>query len=172
MTAAFSVVRQKTPYTCGPAVLVCAGRLFGFEFDEAVIADETGSLPLVGTSNDVLQQWAEAHLPVRSVGSSTYQGGLAIWNICNAISGVGHYVLVLGERDGLVRYYDPYWAKVLEFARSEIEFRSGDGRYVEWALNFDTAEDFYDAQLEADLEFQPEWALVSLKRWLAGHSPA
>lgn len=163
------VPRQQEAWTCGPSTLTTVGRILGYNFLELEIADILDAKPLIGTSNEKLAEWARANLPVKSVGEHTYENGLAIWNIKNAISSVGHYVVVLGIKNNIVRYYDPYWARVLEFKRDNIVFSSGDGQYIEWSINFDTPYDCYDLHLKPEQEFNPEWALRSLQKWLANN---
>lgn len=168
--AAWRLPVQATPYSCGPACLVGVGRLLGVSLDEAALMAEADCRPEVGTDNAVLAALAAKYLPVLSVGARTYVDGLAIWNIRNPLSGVGHFVIVLGERGGRVRYYDPYWAGVFELAREAIEFVSGDGQWVQWSINFDSARDWYDAEIVAEGDFNEAWALRSLRRWRARHA--
>lgn len=164
------VPRQAEPYYCGPASLVTVGRLLGIALDEHALARELDAQPQVGTANAVLAAVAAQYLPVASAGPDTYAGGLAIWNVQNALSGVGHFVVVLGERGGRVRYYDPFWARVLEFRVEAVAFLSGDGAHVRWALNFETSSDWFEVKLQPEQAFDPEWALRSLGRWLDRHT--
>lgn len=160
------VPRQQEAWTCGPCALTVVGRILGYEFSEMDIAHELDTKPLIGTSNEKLAAWAEKNLPVSSIGERSYSSGLAIWNIRNAISQVGHYVVVLGVRNERVRYYDPNWARVLEFDLDDVHFCSGDNLYVEWSINIDAPGDYYHLHLKPEQEFNPEWALRSLQRWL------
>lgn len=166
------VPRQIYPYSCGPACLVTVGRLIGREFSECDICDQTGAMPTIGTTNAALQSWAEENLPVASCGSNTYRDGLAIWNIRNVLSGVGHYVVVLGRRStpgfyDKIRYYDPYWARTFELGLDEIEFKSGDGQNVRWSINFEMDADLFNARLIPDADFHRDWAITSLEKWLS-----
>ena len=161
------VPRQSEAWSCGPASVVTAGRLLGLELAEQQLIVELESKPITGTSNSVIAAWCKSNLPVKSVGERTYVGGLAIWNIKNAISGNGHFVVVLGERGSVIRYYDPYWSRVLQLKKELIDFRSGDNKLHEWSINFETIENFYDAILIPDMEFNDVWALNSLRSWLS-----
>lgn len=174
-THAFYMPRQTTPYTCGAACLAAVARLLGHSFSESEIAKACNARPGVGIENDAMREWALRNLPGAGETEGTYP---SIWNIRNPISGVGHYVVVLGNRAGRVRYYDPLYCRVLEFPLATIDWQSGCGRYKQWRLDFSVVEDYFDASFIGEQhgntpsgEPIAEIALGSLKRYLDNNSP-
>lgn len=162
--------KQKKPYTCGPACIVNIGKLFNQSFSEELLAEELEAKPLIGTSNEKILNFCIANLPVSSYGEHTYRSGLAIWNIKNAISENGHFVVVLGIKDNIVRYYDPYWSAILQFPLDKIIFSSGDEKFLNWSINFQSDQCFYDYKFGFDYEFNSEWAMNSLRSWIKNNS--
>jgi hypothetical protein len=145
---------------------------------EDVFANLCGAKPNVGIENPTLHEIAEKFLPVRSCGSDVWRGGLAIFNIREPLSSIGHYVVVLGMRGGKVRYYCPFHATVLEMYLTEIDWRSGDGKYVNWSLNFEAQQDFYETAITSEAgmgvaagEPNPEYLLDMARLFLARHQP-
>lgn len=160
--------RQTTPYTCGAACLAAVARLLGMKFEEAQIAEACNAAPDIGIDNNVLAAWAAQHLPVVE-----HHTSLSIWNIRNPISKIGHYVLVIGERDGRVRYDDPLFCRVFEYGLNEIDWQSGCGKHKRWRINFDTRQSYYDSIMLAESHGSlpigdpfPEFMLRSLSRYL------
>lgn len=172
--------RQTTPYTCGAACLAAVARLVGKPMREMDIADTLQAKPVVGIDNGLLGQFAVDHLDAIAFGEDVYDdhSKLAIWNILNPISGVGHYVVVIGVLDGVVTFYDPYYANTLHFYLNEIHWKSGDGAYKNWAAVFPyrvDSECFHgvgesDATLGvAEGEPVAAWCQRSISRWIARH---
>ncbi len=162
--------QQKKDYTCGPSCIVNVGKLLNMTFDEIAISILLNSQPKKGTSNELLAKFASIFLPVESYGENTYQNGLAIWNIQNAISGNGHFVVVLGIENDFVRYYDPYWNLVLNILKKDIIFKSGDLKYNNWSINFKTNKNFYFEPYQTIKEFHPLGQNSSVELWLAKNS--
>lgn len=150
MFQTFAFPRQKTRFTCGPAVLAAVANLLGKPVREEDIARALGSVDVTGTDHRDLARWAQENLPVASRGEGTYAGGLAIANIRNPDSGVGHFVLFLGERAGQIRYYCPLLGKTVAAHPDAIDWRNSDGTLHRWSVNFSIDLDF------SDLEVEPE----------------
>ncbi len=141
-------VRQRTNYNCGPAVFTTVARLMGNHLDEADIAAACEAMPKVGTDNPTMESWARDNLPVRSSGSDSYEGGLAIANIRRKQTGGGHFVLFLGERDGMVRYFCPLYGTVETEPKDQIDWSDMSGAYPRWTINLDSDADYWDTQME------------------------
>ena len=131
----FVACRQTTPFTCGPATCVAAGRLVGLDFNEADLARTLLTDPASGTRNDVLLQWALRNFDLRDDAPGPYAGGLAIANIRNPFSGRGHFVLMLDGANDTTRYYCPHIDAVVQLSRDAIDWRSGDGTLTGWCVN-------------------------------------
>ncbi len=144
--------RQTTPYTCGPACLVAVNRLVGTEvFYEHDIAEELGALPGIGVDHNDLTNWSIKHtLPVNSHGEHTYKGGVAIANIKNPVSHIGHFVIMLGVRNNIYRYYCPLFGEVFEKHGDDILWENMNGELKHWAVSFDSDVDYYDTHIEAE----------------------
>ncbi len=67
--------------------------------------------------------------------------GLAIANIRNPKSGVGHYVVLLGEKEGLISYYCPLHGKVIDVSRKNLIWTNSDGTIRNWVINLDNTSD-------------------------------
>lgn len=130
------ISRQTTNFTCGPAALLAAAELAGtpLKQSEVELAALLGSKAVSGTDNAPLMEFASKHLPVASAGASNWDGKLAIANILNPDSGLGHYVVLLSEQDGVITYYDPY-GKLVRARREDLRWRSGDGKHTGWSIN-------------------------------------
>lgn len=182
MTNAMMIVpRQTTDYTCGPTALAVVATLLTPPgkccADEKSIADAVGARPRLGADTAELVRWAQAYLPVTSHGEYTWRGGLSIWNIRNGLSAIGHYVVVLGSRGDIVRYYDPFYARTLEMPIHEIDWRAGIEDKKRWSINFGGKFGIYDfweqilvgAATEdghAEGGICPQWLLRSANAWL------
>lgn len=154
--------RQKYPFSCGPACLAAAGQILGIPQDEDELCAALACRPDAGTCNLRLAEVAQARLGAGAFGCDAYQGGLAVLNILNPVSGRGHFVLALGRRGGIIRYADPFWCGIFQKEQSKIDFVSGCGRYRNWALNFPSPDLFCLDARYAD-PFCPEWALDGLR---------
>lgn len=161
---------QTKAYSCGPAALATIGNILGKHISEKELIEKLEAQPNIGTDNTIMYNWAKENLPVISCGEDTYTDGLSIWNIQNALSGIGHFVVVLGVQDNIVRYYDPYWVRTLEFHKDSIKWISGDHKYKKWSINFKCSFDTYNLNLNSDSTYNKEWALRSVDRWLDNNS--
>lgn len=149
-TMKFTLPRQTTPYTCGHSSLAAVGRLLGGGKSEHEIVKSLSVIPRKGLDNTILAQFARDNYPVKDVGQDVYTGGLAIANIKNHTSHNGHFVIVLGERNGTLRYYCPLFGVVFERKREDILWENASGLLHNWAVTFDTQHDYYDAEIEAE----------------------
>ncbi len=172
--------RQTTPYTCGAACLAVVAQLIGKFMLEMDIAEKLQAKPVVGIDNELLGRFAMDQLGAIAFGENVYtdHAKLAIWNILNPISGVGHYVVVIGILDGIVKFYDPYYANTLSFQLSELHWKSGDRQYQKWAVIFPHTinwKDFHGIGESNDVlgvaEGEPvaAWCQRSIARWVASH---
>jgi len=118
-------------------------QLLGIHFPAGTLLSHIGAKPLVGTENDHIVKWAIEFMPVSSHGEDTYQGGLAMANIQNKDSGIGHYVVLLGVQDDLIRYWCPLLGSVFEEKEEDIIWKNSTGEVIRWSINFETEEDFY-----------------------------
>ena len=120
-------VRQQTPYTCGPAVLVAVLRYFGKGADERSIAEEADSNPN-GTTFDAMERVLKHHgltierrddLDAQSIKGLLAQGALVVvalqaWRDPLPPAGgyagewnEGHYVAPVAVDDEVVLFEDP-----------------------------------------------------------------
>lgn len=136
--------RQKRNFTCGIAAMATISQLLGLNFPKGTLLSNVGAKPEVGTENEDIINWALEHMPVHSHGENSYSGGLALANIQNKDSGIGHYVVFLGQKDGRLRYWCPLLGDVFESAEDEIVWKNSTGDVCRWSVNFETEEDFYD----------------------------
>lgn len=70
-------------------------------------------------------------------GRDKWHGGLAIANIRNPDSGVGHFVVLLSEINGIIRYYCPYHGSEIHIAREKMVWTNGDGTLSNWVINLE-----------------------------------
>jgi glutathione synthase/RimK-type ligase-like ATP-grasp enzyme len=142
--------RQKRNFTCGIAAIATAAQLLGAFFPKGTILNNVGAKPKVGTDHNEVARWSVENLPVHSYGEATYHGGLAVANITNKDSSVGHFVTLLGEKDGIIRYWCPLIGEVVEENRASLNWKNSDGSVLNWSVNFESDKDFYN------LNYTPE----------------
>lgn len=126
--------RQPTDYSCGPAAIAAAATLQGHDCSLTALIHELKPDPVCGTENDDLFAMASKHLAL-SEDQSKWHGGLAIANIRNPDSGVGHYVVMLDVRGDIIRYYCPLNGKVISIARQDLVWTNGSGSLHNWVIN-------------------------------------
>ena len=133
-----NVPRQRELHTCGPAaVAACVFVLAGHRYKESLIYEICQADPEVGTTNERIVNALSTSLNKRIIaGEYAWQGGLAVANIRNPISGRGHYVVLLGkDSEQGIRFYDPYWGHSLQMPEHEIKWQSGDEQWSHWCAN-------------------------------------
>ena len=150
MIKTFEFARQTTRYTCGPAALCAVGALLGRKFEEHNVARDVKAQDFIGVCNKEMEHWAQQNLPVHSFGENSYHGGLAIANIRNEYSGIGHYVLFLGKRNNTIRYYCPFLGKTVTRHEDDLSWQNSDGSIKKWSINFETDLDFFAIQILPD----------------------
>lgn len=128
---------QSTTFTCGPSVCASALKLIDPKTlaDEATLAREFESRALAGTCHERILNWALMSLPVTSFGEGTYNGGLAIANIRNPVSGNGHFVLMLGRQQGRLEFYCPYLDQTVTIHEEVLDWSNGTGTLSNWVIN-------------------------------------
>ena len=148
-------MRQSTQYTCGPAVILTIINALNplpsnrdyCSMTEQKVAEETKTRPILGTENDDLVDYLKNHpdtkSKIHSYGEDTYHNGLAIANIRNWRSGIGHFVVFLGL-DQLtsdnVLIYDPLDGQIHSKNFSQFEWLNAKGDLSNWSINFETAD--------------------------------
>ncbi len=150
--------KQHRPETCGPASLHAALSLLGIDSDMNTAQELLRTAPYPqGTCHNRLAAVMEKY-PEIEAHTEPYQGGLAIANIKSPLSSHwgendgGHFVLILGQRDGLIRYFDPVFGQVFEVNKDEFAsyWLNGSNELSEWAVSLKRADqsqspDFFDA---------------------------
>lgn len=128
---------QSNDYSCGPACLAFVSALAGRPFSELDILASVDARPRQGTDNLALVAWCRENLPeyTRAAGEDLYEGGLAIANISNPLTGCGHFVVLLGRQDGVLKVWCPAMGSC-SIAEERLVWRSGCGGYRNWAINF------------------------------------
>lgn len=131
--------RQKRDYSCGPASLRMILSYFGLEIDEEKLIELCGTSRL-GTSRFQIVEAAtkvkfradtfaeltmeqiydilEANLPIIAL--------IDPGKIYGGISGIGHFVVILGRMDNKVVYHDPVMGQNL-VTEEEIFFQAWQG---------------------------------------------
>lgn len=133
--------RQTTIYTCGAACLSAIAVLRGQDIKtEMHLASMMDAKPFVGIHNETLWNVART-MGADKCGENIWDGSsLAILNILNPLSGVGHYVVALRtlSLNGDVVVYCPYYANTLRLTKAWLDehWISGDGQYCRWAITF------------------------------------
>ncbi|MHB1641193.1 MAG: cysteine peptidase family C39 domain-containing protein [Acidithiobacillus sp.] len=168
--------RQTTIYTCGAACLAAVSRLMG-GLDETNLARAMNARPVVGIDNDVLWNMAKT-MGAENCGEDVWDGKqLAVLNILNPISGVGHYVVALrSDESGAAIAYCPYYATTLRLSKEWLatHWYSGDFVYHKWAITFPETlagnligigDEWPEMGLAAG-EANPHWLLRSANRFL------
>jgi len=149
-------MRQTTQYTCGPAAILTilnalkplpSGRDY-CSLSEIEVSDQTNTKPVFGTENDELVKYLinneVTKNRVLSHGESTYHNGLAIANIRNWRSGIGHFVVLLGLSESNkdeVHIYDPLDGQIHLKRFDDFEWKNANGDLSNWSINFTTSED-------------------------------
>ena len=145
---------------------------------EKDLAIQMNARPVLGIDNDVL--WATAQrFGADACGEDVWDGKkLAILNILNPISGIGHYVVALrSDASGAAVVYCPYYARTIRLTAPWLKdhWRSGDSLYKNWAITFPQVvpddvvaicEEWPEMGLAAG-EANPYWLLRSAHRFLA-----
>lgn len=146
-------MRQNFNYSCGPACilalkdLISTNQIHQHSSDiESFYSDEMFTLPEIGTCENNLTNFALHDDILKEYlidsGENTYHGRVAIANIRNHRTGIGHYVLFLKKQGDLIFYFDPVDGEVYEKLESEINWENHNGSIKKWSLNFDIDYDF------------------------------
>lgn len=152
------IQKQHRPETCGPASLHAALSLLGINSDMNTAQELLQTAPYPeGTCHNKLAAVMEKY-PEIEAHTEPYQGGLAIANIKSPLSSHwgendgGHFVLILGQRDNLIRYFDPVFGQVFEVNKDEFAsyWLNGNNDLSQWAVSLvrvdeQQNQDFFDA---------------------------
>lgn len=148
MQAEAFFTRQADAYSCGPACVVSAAKLYG---KTDVAYDDVRQLlspdPIIGSKNEDVAELCKNRLPFSSTGENTYTGGVAIANI---IQDEGHYVLFLKKEGDDVIYYDPYHHELVINKLDQVEWISESGHLKNWSVNLQPLPDDFPAKTLAD----------------------
>jgi glutathione synthase/RimK-type ligase-like ATP-grasp enzyme len=128
--------RQTTTYTCGLAVVEAASILQDERVDQDELVKSVSPDPVSGTSNSDLFALAKKYLKL-SDEQAEWHSGLAIANIKNPDKGTGHYVLLLDEHEGAIRYWCPLHGQIISIPKEQLVWTSGDGVYENWFINLE-----------------------------------
>ena len=144
-------MRQTTQFTCGPAAILTIVNAFkplpsGRDYcsmSEMEVSEETCTKPVSGTENNELVKYLTNHEVtkdrVHSHGENSYHNGLAIANIRNWRSGIGHFVVFLGLSDfdsDEVLIYDPLDGQIHSKRFDDFEWKNANGDLINWSINF------------------------------------
>ncbi len=155
--------RQNTNYTCGIAALSAVTKILSHIYDDpnyylpqVIISSMLSSIPNKGVCHHKMAEWAESNLPVTNHGCDQYDDlkykGLAIANIKNKDSHIGHYVVILGERSGVVRYYCPLLGSVVEQEKEDIIWKNSTGEVCNWSININIDQDVFDLKITPETQ--------------------
>ncbi len=135
--------RQKTVYSCGAACIRAVSQIVdGPRWSEDDLLRLLDASPVCGIENDRLSEFCGHHLPVVTSGEDVWDGeGLAILNIRNPLSDVGHYVVALHRRSDGVLAYCPYFARTILLPDWWLKHKwvSGCELYRRWSIVFGRA---------------------------------
>lgn len=140
-------MRQNFDYSCGAAcvlavmdIIVSRSIKSHSASEELMVCLELGVSPESGLENEALVSYVQKHDVLSDLctshGVNTYKSGVSIANIRNFRSGIGHYVLVLGEENQKYRIWDPIDGRIHLLSASEFEWKSGSGKVENWSINF------------------------------------
>ncbi len=132
--------RQKTIYSCGAACIRAVSHILdGPSWSESEILLKLHADPVCGIDNERLAAFCLEHLPVMRVGEDIWDGDhLAVINIRNPLSDVGHFVVALRRIGGGVVAYCPYFARTIFLPDWWLQHKwmSGCERYHRWGIVF------------------------------------
>lgn len=89
-------------------------------------------------------QIAKSALPVKRSGPNVYQGGLGMAALRDPETLVTKYVVLLGRREGRIRYYCPHYGCVLESPDVAIDWQSPESGIKRWALALECEMELFD----------------------------
>lgn len=137
------LIRQSTDYHCGPASISTILSISGIEINkfknDINIGDKIKCTPNIGVDGSDIKEFFDYFAPsiIQSEGESTYLiGEIAIANILNHHSGVGHFVVILDSDEQNVFYWDPILSKIIQQKWTDFSWVSGDGLLKKWSINF------------------------------------
>lgn len=128
---------QYNDLSAGAACLSFVANLAGLPVSEHDLLTEVGGQPGVGADPIALALWCRANMPEQTgdCGEETYRGGVAVANVIDPVSQRNHYVVLLRATDDQYEYWCPMQGLV-QVPRTELQWRSGNSEYREWAINF------------------------------------
>jgi|GEM_PF-1149388 len=148
MQAEAFFTKQADAYSCGPACVASAAKLYGktnVVYDD--VRRQLSPDPVIGSKNEDVAELCKNRLPFSSAGENTYTGGVAIANI---IQDEGHYVLFLKQEGDDIVYYDPYHHELVVDKLNQVEWISESGHLKNWSINLQPLPDDFAAKTIAD----------------------
>lgn len=140
--------RQTTAYTSGAACLALIDAIIGNKVDESKFAEILQADPIHGVEEARLGAFVLNYFNANSHGEHTYPGtGLAIAAIQEKHNRNPHYVVILGKRDNLIRYYCPLEGKMLTGYHQDFEAYDAYGKSLNWSVNLDINGDWFDSTI-------------------------
>lgn len=130
--------RQTTTFTCGQASILSILSILKIKhfFNEHKLTKMLSCSPETGTEREQIEYFfAQQSIPFQ-LKQEPYQGGLALANIRNHLTGVGHYVVFLKRENNIITYFDPYYGEIVSIDYQHLNFTSGDNLVKEYHLLF------------------------------------
>jgi len=141
--------RQLDNFSCGPASVFALWQTINYlscpensenhtkEEDISLrIYEECSPIKIIGTSTDsIIRAMRGSNLPIISHGENTWDESLAIANIKNSESGVGHFVLLLLKEGKNISFFDPILSDIIQINESMLDWRNSDSTLIKWSAN-------------------------------------
>lgn len=148
-------MRQTYSFSCGIACLIAVRDLMEYgklmphsSKDESSILNKISISSSYGLGNaeliDFIKTSSDFSSFLNDYGEDTYRGGVAIANIRNFRSGIGHFVVFLGIKNDVVQFYDPIDGLVHKMTLTEFEWVNSSGDILKWSANFNIKNFTYD----------------------------
>jgi glutathione synthase/RimK-type ligase-like ATP-grasp enzyme len=142
--------RQTTTYTCGQASILSILSTLKIKhfFDEQKLIKMLCCSPKTGTERENIEYFFVQQSIPFELKQDEYKGGLALANIRNHLTGVGHYVVFLKRENDIITYFDPYYGEIISIDYEQLDFTSGDNLVKEYHLLFSKENIVEDFELE------------------------
>lgn len=149
---------QTTDYTCGPSALIGYCNIIGLDMQmtEMELANKLNCIPYEGTRLIDLANFAQNNLKAISFGENTWDGAQMMIAIItektNLAEPCTHAVIVLGKDYlGSIVWWCSLLNEVKRTSLHEFNWRSVDGQYIKWSINFPKTFSTREVSMIADL---------------------
>lgn len=135
--------RQLDNFSCGPASVNALHQISTY-FDwqkpnsqaKPIIYDICKPLPVIGTDNPMIVKAMQVlNIPLSNHGENAWDGSVAVVNLKNVESGVGHFVVFLKRIGEDVVFFDPILSDIIKMRLNDIQWQNSDGSLIKWAAN-------------------------------------